>query len=92
MSGLITRRNYTANQSGDVFAYRKAKTIKDYRNLANVMAMGETSNYPAGLSPCFVAGINGDWDDDGYCPVSKMDMSVCTCEDKFKAPAKDTKK
>ncbi len=77
---------YSANESGDVIGYTKGESIQDYRDLANAMSMGKSSNYPVGLSPCFTAGINGDWEDDGYCPISKIDPSQCTCEDEFKAP------
>jgi hypothetical protein len=82
----ITYGNYTATQSGNVMGYRKGKTIQDYRDLANAMSMGAQSNYPVGLSPCFTAGINGDWDEDGICPVSKIDRDECTCDDEFKMP------
>lgn len=86
MDKLVTFGEYTANQSGDVMGYRKGKTLKDYHDLGNAMSMGKNSNYPRGLSACFLAGINGDWEDDGYCPISKIDPSECTCEDEFKAP------
>lgn len=84
---VTTFGNYSANQSGDVIGYRRGESINDYRDLANAMSMGKRSNYPVGLSPCFVAGINGDWGDDGYCPISKIDPSECSCDDEFKAPA-----
>jgi len=47
------------------------------------MSIGSASNYPAGLSPCFAAGINGDWVD-GFCPISKIDIDECACDDEFK--------
>lgn len=86
MSKLVTYGNYTATQGGDVMGYRKGESIQDYRDLANAMSKGERSNYPVGLSPCFVAGINGDWEEDGFCPISKMDFDECTCDEEFKAP------
>ena len=86
MKKTITYGEYTATQSGNVIGCRKGESIQDYHDLANAMSMGSRSNYPVGLSPCFVAGINGDWEEDGYCPISKIDPSECTCDDEFKAP------
>lgn len=94
MSGLgealgdraVTYGNYSSTQSGDPIGYTKGETIQDYRDLANSMSMGPRSNYPVGLSPCFTAGINGDWEEDGFCPISKLDRDACTCDDEFKAP------
>lgn len=39
--------------------YKKVKTREDINNLANHMANID-GHYPAGISPCFVVGINGD--------------------------------
>lgn len=86
MGNMVTFGEYTANQSGDVMGHRKGESIKDYHDLANAMSMGKNSNYPVGLSACFVAGINGDWEDDGLCPISKIDWDECTCDEEFKAP------
>ena len=98
MSGLgkalgdkaVTYGKYSATHSGNVIGYQKGETIQDYHDLANAMSMGKNSNYPVGLSPCFVAGINGDWDDDGFCPISKIDRSECACDEEFKAPVAST--
>lgn len=94
MSGLgralgdkaVTYGKYSATHSGNPIGHQKGESIQDYRDLANAMSMGKNSNYPVGLSPCFAAGINGDWEEDGLCPVSKMDWDECTCDDEFKAP------
>ena len=42
--------------------------------------MYDSGYYPAGLSPCFVSGINGDWADfGGICPF--WGQEVCSCEE-----------
>lgn len=87
---VVTYGKYSATQGGDPIGYQKGESIQDYHDLANAMSMGKNSNYPVGLSPCFVAGINGDWDEDGFCPISKIDRDKCTCEDEFKAPITET--
>jgi len=83
---VVTRGKFSLTQSGNLIGHTKGETIEDYRDLANAMAAGKSSNYPVGLSPCFTAGINGDWEDDGFCPISKIDRSECTCDEEFKAP------
>ena len=83
---VVTYGKYSSTSSGNPIGYTRGETIRDYHDLANSMSMGKNSNYPVGLSPCFCAGINGDWEDDGYCPISKIDLSECTCDDEFKAP------
>lgn len=80
----VTYGKYSATHSGNVIGYQKGETIQDYHNLANAMSMGKNSCYPRGLSPCFTAGINDDWGEDGFCPISKIDPSECTCDDEFK--------
>lgn len=52
------------------------RTREDAEELAN--AMYKDGHYPAGLSPCFVAGINGDTGELGDCPFRGEDF--CTCE------------
>jgi hypothetical protein len=48
--------------------------VEDAERLANYLA--EYGNYPAGLSPCFVAGLNGDAAE--VCPFYGKDF--CTCD------------
>ena len=82
---VVTFGKYSSTQSGNPIGYTKGETIQDYRDMANSMSAGKNSNYPKGLSPCFCAGINGDWGDDGFCPISRIDPTECTCDDEFKA-------
>lgn len=84
--GVVTRGEYSATKGGNLIGYRKGECIDDYRDMANAISMGSNSNMPVGLSPCFMAGYNGDWEEDGYCPISKIDRSQCTCDEEFKAP------
>lgn len=49
-------------------------TVEDAERLANYLA--EYGNYPAGMSPCFVAGLNGDAAE--VCPFYGEDF--CDCE------------
>ena len=83
---VVTYGKYSSTQSGNPIGYTKGETIQDYRDLANSMSMGSHSRYPVGLSPCFTAGINGDWEEDGLCPIAKIDRDQCTCDDEFKPP------
>lgn len=75
-------KKFTILKDGLPFGHEAIESIDDARRLANNMA--NSGHYPAGLSPCFTAGINGDWEDDGFCPISKIDYSECTCDDEFK--------
>jgi len=65
------------NGQGNVAAYRKVETLKDAEDLSNVM--GASGVYPAGLSKCFAAGINGDSPD--VCAIYLIDKSECECKD-----------
>ena len=86
---VVTFGKYSSTQSGNPIGYVKGKTIQDYHDMANSMSSGKNSNYPTGLSPCFCAGINGDWEEDGICPISKIDRDECTCDEEYKAPIKE---
>lgn len=88
MSKTITYGEYSATQGGDLIGYRKGESIKDYQDMANAISMGKHSNMPVGLSPCFMAGHNGDWEEDGICPISKIAPNECTCDEEFKAKVK----
>jgi len=74
-------KTFTVLKDGNAF-YEKIESIDDARKLANNMS--NSGHYPAGLSPCFTAGINGDWEDDRVCPISKIDYNECTCDEEFK--------
>ncbi len=54
-----------------------ADTEESAWDLAN--AMYQSGVYPAGLSPCFASGINGDWASyGGICPFWGSDVCDCT--------------
>ena len=65
-------------KDGLPYCYEPIESIDDATLLANNMA--KSGYYPAGMDPCFVAGMNGDWGDDGVCPIYKIDKNECTCE------------
>ena len=57
--------------------YKPISTKEEAEKLANNMV--RHGNYPAGMSPCFVAGINGDSQENGDCLFKGQDF--CTCEE-----------
>ena len=74
---------FIITKQGLPLGHDKIESIDDARQLANNMA--DSGHYPAGLSPCFTAGINGDWEEDGICPIYKIDKIECTCDEEFKS-------
>ena len=70
---------HTLTKQGLPLGHDKIESIDDARQLANNMS--NSGYYPAGLSPCFTAGINGDWEEDGICPIYKIDENECSCEE-----------
>jgi hypothetical protein len=44
-------------------------------------AMAATGNYPVGMSPCFVAGINGDQIIEDHCIFDER--LFCKCEEQY---------
>lgn len=64
---LIQVGDHILNGQGLPARHVAADTEESARDLANAMA--RSGYYPAGLSPCFTSGINGDWADyGGICP------------------------
>lgn len=57
--------------------YRPVTTEEECNSLANGMA--DTGNYPRGLDPCFIAGINGDQVLEDHCIFDER--SFCRCEE-----------
>lgn len=55
------------------------ETLEDAHEMANEMA--NHGNYPVGLKPCFVAGINGNFQENGICLFYPDN---CTCPDDCK--------
>lgn len=76
------KKTFTITKQGLPLGRDKIESIEDARQLANNMS--SSGCYPAGMSPCFVAGINGDWGEDGICPIYKIDKSECSCDKEFK--------
>lgn len=74
---FVTRGKYTLNGQGNVASYEKVETLKDAEDLSS--AMGASGVYPAGLSKCFAAGINGDSPE--VCAIYLIDKSECECTD-----------
>jgi len=73
---------FIITRQGLPLGHDKIESINDARQLAN--SMSNSGHYPAGLSPCFTAGINGDWEEDGICPIYKIDKTECSCDEEFK--------
>jgi len=66
--------------NGLPLGYNKIESVNDAKKLANNMA--NTGYYPAGLDPCFAAGINGGWEN-GVCPIYRIDKSECSCGEEW---------
>ena len=65
---LHVRGDHVVNGQGLAMSFVPADTEESARNLAN--ALYASGHFPAGLSPCFVSGMNGDWADyGGICPL-----------------------
>lgn len=63
--------------------FKSINDIETANEAANAMA--KHGNYPAGLDHCFVAGINGVFDDpDGICNFYMQDPATCVCPDDVK--------
>lgn len=63
---------------GNYHLYNRVDNEEYAHEVANDMY--NSGYYPAGLNPCFVSGINGDWADyGGICPF--WGKEVCSCED-----------
>lgn len=62
--------------------YESINTVEKANKAATQMAKG---NYPPGLDHCFVAGINGVFDDpDGICNFYIRDPETCVCPEDVK--------
>lgn len=85
---VIRVGEHVVNGQGLTLEYVPVTTVKSANDLAT--AMYRSGHYPAGLSPCFTAGINGTgvWDDNGGVCVF-FDGFTCDCPpdciDNFKA-------
>lgn len=53
----------------------KIETVEDTIAIGNAMA--KDGHFPAGLDPCFVAGINGEFKEDGNCLFDGEDFCEC---------------
>ena len=65
-------------RGGIVGNYKPLESSEEARDLSNAMA--RDGHYPAGLSVCFTAGINGD--SPNHCLFAFTDDCVCTEDEK----------
>lgn len=80
---IVKRGDHHLNGQGLPAVHVPADTEESALDLAN--AMYASGVYPAGLSPCFTSGINGDWEAyGGICPFWGTDTCECDIEDVFR--------
>ena len=82
MTHIEKKKKYQITGQGLPLGHDKIESIEDARELANNMS--NSGHYPVGMSPCFTAGINGDWEEDGICPIYKIDKTECSCDKEMK--------